>query len=98
MLRKKLVSAILVATGATFDAAWAEEKQRNVTELETVSVEERREETLKPVHISTSTTLHPEASEMERGSTASLGEALDGLPGVNNLSSGSQSGKPIRAR
>lgn len=95
MLRKKLVSAILVATGATFDAAWAEEKQRNVTELETISVEERREETLKPVHISTSTTLHPEASEMERGSTASLGEALDGLPGVNNLSSGSQSGKPI---
>lgn len=94
MLRKKLVSAILLTTGASFDAAWAQETQQT-TKLETISVEERREENLKPVHISTSTTLQPEASELQRASTASLGEALDGLPGVNNLSSGSQSGKPV---
>lgn len=94
MFHKKLVSAILLATGTAMEAAWADEQQQ-ATQLNTISVESQKETQLKPVHISTSTTLQPEATELERGSTASLGESLEGLPGVNNLSSGSQSGKPV---
>lgn len=96
MLRKKLVSAILLASGASVNAAWAEDsKQTQTTQLQKISVESQLNPPLEPVDISTSTTLQPSKAEMDRNGTASLGEALDGLPGVNTLETGPQSGKPV---
>lgn len=72
MLRKKLVSAILLASGASVNAAWAEDSQQTqTTQLQKISVESQLNPPLEPVDISTSTTLQPSKAEMERNGTAS---------------------------
>lgn len=85
MQMKKLTAMILVALA---QPALAEQ-------LEAISVESTFEDKLPPVHISTSTTLQPEATSRERNSTASLGKALSELPGVDSMSTGAQSSKPV---
>ncbi|MDG4811445.1 TonB-dependent receptor [Hydrogenovibrio sp. 3SP14C1] len=96
MIRYQLVSAVLVA-GSSLSFAYADEleQKKNVTQLNKISVESSQEPVLEPIEISTSTHLAVDPKDKERNATASLGASLETLPGVNNLGSGSQSGKPV---
>lgn len=65
------------------------------TELEPIRVEDSAEQDRSEFNQTTSTSISVPEKERDRNATASVGERFQSLPGVNNLSSGSQSGKPV---
>lgn len=96
MIRSKLVSALLVA-GSSLSLAYADDitQKKAITQLDRISVESLKSPVLEPIEITTSTHLSPDVQSKKGQGSASLGRAFSALPGVNNLSSGSQSGKPV---
>lgn len=90
MRLNKLTLALAVASGAALPAAYAEE----TTTLENITI------SASPIHdhhafevpSQIDSLSNDDKAEMESGS---LGEMLANTPGVNNLSAGAQSGKPV---